>query len=82
VFLNTKFRKITDDYVLTRQLGSGTYGSVYEGENKISHTKVAIKVMPKSKINQTDRLESEIVLLKASDHPNIIKVFDVYEDSR
>ena len=81
-FLSTKYSKVSEDYTLIRQLGSGTYGSVFEAQNKISHAKAAVKVMPKNKINEGSRLESEINLLKASDHPNIIKIFDVYEDNR
>lgn len=36
--------EIGDKYICERLIGSGSFGKIYEGKNKISHEKVAIKI--------------------------------------
>ena len=67
---------------LTQELGQGTYGRVILAQNKITKAKRAIKIIPKSKVKNTERFKSEINILKGLDHPNIIKLFETYEDKR
>lgn len=62
-------------------LGKGFFGQVFRGIHKASGDTHAIKVL--SKLHMThDQLEwtrSEVSLLAGLDHPNIIKLFGVYE---
>jgi len=48
------------------------------------HTKLtrAIKSILKERVSKRQRLESEIALMKEADHPNIIRLYEVYEDAR
>ena len=83
--LNKKNQDILSDYELKGIIGKGTFSVVKLGENKLTKEKVAIKIMLKSKIvNQEDliRIAREIEMLKKLNHPNVIKIFKILEDSK
>lgn len=42
----------------------------------------AIKSIRKSKVNKMEVLRREVQILKEVNHPNIIKLIDVYEDDK
>ena len=76
---------ILSDYEIKGILGKGTFSKVKLGINKITNEKVAIKIIDKqSNFNENnyDRIKREISILKSSTHPNIIKIFDIKEDSK
>ena len=61
----------------------GTYGTVYEAIHKKTHDKRAIKVIDKQLIesdNEND-IFSEIKVLKAMDHPTIMKIYEFSSDN-
>ena len=79
-----KENSILSDYEIKGVLGKGTFSKVKLGINKITHEKVAIKMIDKQftlNKNNFDRIKREISILKNSYHPNIIKVLDIKEDS-
>ncbi|CAK4163311.1 unnamed protein product [Aphanomyces euteiches] len=65
-----------------KELGHGHYGTVRIGTHKKLGHKVAIKTIPKVKVSRPETLRREIEILRTVDHPNIIKLFDVFEDTR
>lgn len=65
-----------------KELGHGHYGVVRVGIHRESGKRVAIKTIPKAKVSRPETLRREIEILKTVDHPNIIKLYEVYEDSR
>ena len=70
-------------YVLEKkELGHGHYGVVRTGTHRETKQVVAIKTIPKAKVSRPETLRREISILKQVNHPNIIKLFEVYEDSR
>ena len=71
---------VEEDFTIhqERLMGKGGCGEVYAAERMDSDQVYAIKFCDKSKLDQT-RLEREIVLLKDTDHPNIVRLFSVYE---
>jgi len=74
---------ILKDYdIEKKELGHGHYGVVRVGTDKKTTQKVAIKSIPKAKVNRPEILRREIEILQSLDHPNIIKLFKVYEDNR
>lgn len=65
-------------------LGSGAFGTVRLAKNKENNEEVAVKVISKSsklKQDDIDAIHTEISILKLLDHPNTIKLIDVYEES-
>ena len=80
-----KLKQITfEDYIIKETIGKGTFSKVKLGINKITGEKVAIKILDKSKIVEKEDLERivrEMSILSKMDHKNVIKVFQIYEDS-
>jgi len=67
-------------YKLLRLLGSGGMSSVYLAEHTTLHNKVAIKVLPVKRIDQTSylaRFEREAQSSARLNHPHIAKAFDL-----
>ena len=71
------------DYEKKKFLGEGAFASVYLVKNKITKTISAMKVIKKSQ-NFSEEEEQEIIneinILKAMDHPNILKIFEFYSN--
>ena len=76
---------IQEFYHIKGVMGRGHFGTVKRAESKDPHDTngYAIKSILKSKIEcRIDMLERELELLMSVDHPNIIKFYEVYEDSQ
>eukprot|EP00439_Symbiodinium_sp_Y106_P050199 s2807_g6.t1 len=65
-----------------RKLGEGTYGSVSSAVHKQTGVVRAIKTMPKGQMKNLARFKQEVAIMKVMDHPNIIKLFETFEDRR
>eukprot|EP00440_Ansanella_granifera_P033169 gb/GFBE01035987.1/.p1 GENE.gb/GFBE01035987.1/~~gb/GFBE01035987.1/.p1 ORF type:complete len:710 (+),score=156.44 gb/GFBE01035987.1/:1-2130(+) len=78
--------KVNDFYRLGRQIGKGSFGSVWKAAVKATDAVRAIKkiALPrgKDKEKQLDFLKAELKISKMLDHPNIVKLFEVFEDSK
>ena len=83
------FRKIlhcenvNDLYNIQNKIGEGKYASVYRGIHKASQRIVAIKILEKENLssNEFNMIQNEIDILKICQHPNIVKLYDVIEDT-
>ena len=71
-----------DNYDVIKQLGKGGYGKVYEVKNKKTREIRACKHLSKATIKNLEKFEREISILIKSDHPNIIKLYEVFESQR
>ena len=71
------------EYWLGRTVGLGSSAKVKLGEHKTKGTKVAIKIVKKSKFKSKPdlktKLQREISLMRIFDHPHLLKLLDVYE---
>ena len=78
----TGYTNLLDIYEVKRRLGNGKYGLVKLGINKQTKEKVAIKIMNKNKMNSSDieLVRTEIEILKICQHPNIIRLYDIFEN--
>jgi calcium-dependent protein kinase len=84
-FVSEKNNSIRDDYYFdVVPKGEGGFGKVYFAKHKTMNVSRAIKVISKSKLSEAEhkKLVEEIKILKDLDHPNIIKVFEFYQDSK
>lgn len=61
-------------------IGEGGFGSVYKAKEKETGALRAIKKIPLEKIINYQSIINEVTALKNLDHPNIIKLYEVYED--
>jgi len=71
----------------TEPLGSGTYGQVMTGVHRDTHVRRAIKCVDKNRLknyveNPSEFVRRELDVLRRLDHPNIVKIFETFEDLR
>lgn len=80
LFIKQKEGDINEHYDFGKKLGEGAYGKVFQAFEKESGELRAIKKLDKSKIKNPSRFKNELTALRTLDHPNIIKLFEVFED--
>ncbi|CAD8139364.1 unnamed protein product [Paramecium octaurelia] len=73
-----------DIYTNIKVLGKGTFAKVFLAHKMIDKSKFAVKTFQKSALmdktnTQRQGLLNEINLLRSCDHPNIIKLYEIYE---
>ena len=71
------------DYKKKNFLGEGAFASVYLVQNRITESIRAMKIINKSATcTEEEELEiiNEINILRAMDHPNILKIFEFYSN--
>ena len=77
-----KGKKLLDYYDVLKQLGKGGYGKVYEVKKKGTEEIRACKHLSKLDVKNLEKFRREIDYMKKMDHPNIIKIYEVYESDR
>src|SRR5262245_21086091 len=64
------------EYLVRRMVGEGGMGKVYEAEERLSHRRVALKVL-KPELSSSERgremFLNEMTILAHLDHPNIVR---------
>ena len=80
-FIRMKKDNIFDEYDIKENLGEGAYGCVYKVNQKATNFLRAVKAIKKQSVDY-EEFSNEMEVLKALDHPNIIKLFDCYQDKR
>ena len=80
--LATQQKSLFDKYEIKQKIGNGKFGLVKCGINKETKKPVAIKIMAKKNMDKSDLelAKVEIDILKIGQHPNIIKLYDIYEN--
>lgn len=77
----TEFTKV---YSVGRSLGSGAFGEVKFCTHLKTNSRRAVKVFKKDTMLteiSKKKFKKEIEILKVLDHPNIVKIFEFFEDS-
>lgn len=83
MFVQHSTAAFSDRYKGQRVLGKGSFGEVILCKDKITGQEYAVKVISKRQVKQkTDKelLLKEVELLKKLDHPNIMKLYEFFED--
>jgi serine/threonine protein kinase len=84
-FLQGKWRRFTlGKYKVLERLGAGGMGSVYLCEHMLMRRRVAVKVLPAAKAEDSSSLERfyrEARAVAALDHPNIVRAYDIDQDN-
>ena len=71
-----------ENYDVIRLLGKGGYGKVYEVRNKRTGDIRVCKHLSKLSIKNLAKFQLEINILIKVDHPNIIKLYEIFESQR
>lgn len=80
-FISHKTSSVFDEYDIDKKpVGQGAFGIVYKAKEKNTGLVRAIKQVMNQNIKNYDGFMNEVTALKTLDHPNIIKLFEVYED--
>ena len=69
---------ITNYYEIIGELGSGSYGSVKKVRHKQLKELRAMKVI----LKKSENAKTEIDIMRKVSHPNIVNIFDIFEDSK
>ncbi|KAL0316350.1 UNVERIFIED_CONTAM: Serine/threonine-protein kinase ATG1c [Sesamum radiatum] len=73
---------VVGDYMVGKQIGAGSFSTVWHARHRVHGTEVAIKEIVTTRLNPKlqESLKSEIFILKRINHPNIIRLHDMIEE--
>ena len=74
--------KLEDKYEIIKEIGSGGFSRCLQVRNKSTGLLYACKELPKKKLSDYEGLMREVNLMIQLDHPNIIKLYEVYETDK
>lgn len=72
--------KVLGDYSLIKELGKGSFGSVYLAEHRYLKKKYAIKILAdelSSDLEFIKKFEKDVGILATLDHPSIVKLHNI-----
>ena len=74
-------QKVSDVYEKVEMLGAGAFGAVYKVKRVSDNLYRSLKEIPKENIEgKEDEIKNEVEILKKLDHPNIMKIYEYFED--
>lgn len=74
-------KNIEERYEMEKtKLGEGGFGTVSVAHDKATGVRRAVKLILKAHVQDVDLLRKEIEITQKMDHPNIVRLFAVYED--
>lgn len=84
MFIGKQDGKLRDFYRIGKVLGQGAFGEVRMCIHRESNAQRAVKVLRKSHMDDDEKrmLFNEINILKEIDHPNIVKMYEFFEDEK
>ena len=74
--------KLEDKYEIIKEIGSGGFSRCLQVKNKTTGLLFACKELPKKNLSDYEGLMREVNLMIKLDHPNIIKLYEVYETDK
>jgi calcium-dependent protein kinase len=83
-FAQENIKKINQNYFMTQNLlGRGSFGEVREAKHLPTNQMRAVKIIVKKRfsLQLRKKLMKEITILKSLDHPNIVKIYEYFQDN-
>ena len=74
--------ELTDKYEIIREIGSGGFSRCLLVKNKTTKVSYACKELLKKSLSDYEGLMREVNLMIKLDHPNIIKLYEYYENDK
>ena len=74
--------ELTDKYEIIKEIGSGGFSRCLLVKNKITKQSFACKELLKKSLSDYEGLMREVNLMIKLDHPNIIKLYEYYENDK
>eukprot|EP00929_Paragymnodinium_shiwhaense_P022454 TRINITY_DN14347_c0_g1_i1.p1 TRINITY_DN14347_c0_g1~~TRINITY_DN14347_c0_g1_i1.p1 ORF type:complete len:598 (-),score=141.88 TRINITY_DN14347_c0_g1_i1:146-1939(-) len=71
-------KRLLNSYEFERQLGEGAKGRVMQVKHKLTGMEYAVKIMCKT--TQADIARQEASIMKSLDHPNLGRLYELFED--
>ena len=68
------------DYTVLKELGQGSFGSVYLAEHRFLKKKYALKILSREMFSDSEsiqRFEKDVSNLAAIDHPSVVKIHNI-----
>lgn len=83
-FITENQGKFRDFYEMGDVLGTGAFGEVRKCVQRATGIIRAVKFIQKNQMDKQQEAEfkSEVSVLKKLDHPNILRLYEVFEDTR
>ena len=83
-FVHENTGKLKDFYRIGKLIGSGAFGDVRIWLHKESNSQRAVKILYKANMSEEDEkmLINEINILRDLDHPNIVKMYEFFQDEK
>jgi len=79
-FVKVNNNKGNQHYKIVKKLGEGSYGSVFKVVCLLTQQERAMKIMKKADVTDEENVFSELEVPKQLDHPNILKLYEVFEE--
>jgi serine/threonine protein kinase len=82
--MNTKMfaplyrKEIESQYKIKETLGQGSFGCVKRVQHRVLKEDRALKIIKKVSVKSESEFLHEIEMLKAIDHPNVLKYYECY----
>ena len=73
---------IAKKYLKIKDISNGTYSKIYLVQNKTDFKLYCCKEILKCKVADLSKFKNEINILSKVDHPNIIRLYEIFEDER
>jgi len=75
--------RVDDFYEVERKIiGEGSYGSVQRCQFRDTGQWRALKTINKTLVKNTEQFKEEMAIMKLLDHPNIVRLYETFEDER
>ena len=81
-FILKSSETLAKKYLKIKEVSNGTYAKIYIVQSKTDMKLYCCKEILKDKISDLNKFRNEINILSKVDHPNIIRLYEIFEDSR